>query len=215
MNQITQARDISLESLRNQFGLQAISSQNFFDDFFGEGQTALPDLTDLERQQLDRVQQNYLNLVEYGNFSEETVKMVVLSPLLDLAEFYQAPFSLHTEKSVEIVSIDEGLTVRGKIDVLVAKQHFWVLVIESKSTQFDVLSALPQALAYMLNAPNPETPVYGLLVNGREFVFIELKHQPMPTYVRSFALSLERDNELTQILQMLKVIRDRVLNIES
>ncbi len=44
---------------------------------------------------------------------------------------------------------------------------------ESKNTQFDVVSALPQALAYMLAAPNPETPVYGLLVNGREFVFIK------------------------------------------
>ncbi|MEO1404811.1 MAG: type I restriction endonuclease subunit R, partial [Cyanobacteria bacterium J06635_1] len=81
----------------------------------------------------------------------------------------------------------------------------------SKSTRFDVLTALPQALAYMLNAPNSEKPVYGLLVNGREFVFIKLTHHPISQYARSFALSIERDHELEQVLGTLKLIKQKIL----
>ena len=36
--------------------------------------------------------------------------------------------------------------MRGRIDVLVLKQQFWLLVIESKQTGFSLLTAIPQAL---------------------------------------------------------------------
>lgn len=77
------------------------------------------------------------------------------------------------------------------------------MVIESKSTKFDVVTALPQALAYMLDTPNTEKPTFGLLVNGREFVFIKLIKQ-QPKYARSYALSIEKDSELQQVLSVLK-----------
>ena len=137
--------------------------------------------------------------------------MVVLSPLLDLAGFYQAPFSIATEEPIEISSVDEGTVVKGKIDVLVVKEQFWALVIESKRTQFDVVSALPQLIEYMLDAPDKSQPVYGLLVNGREFVFVELSYHPEPVCARSFALSIEQDEELAQVLAMLKSLRKNVL----
>ncbi len=207
MAQTAQARDVSLEELKSQFGLQPAAQANFLSEWQGE----LSAPSEFEQQQLIRVQQNYLNLSGRKNFSEEAVKMVVLSPLLDLAAFYQSPFGLRTEESVELISEDEGFTVKGKIDVLVFLQQLWVLVIEAKSTQFDVLSALPQALTYLLNAPSREKPAYGLLVNGREFVFVKLTHQPTPTYARSFALSVERSNELEQVLSILKAIRHQVL----
>lgn len=213
MAQITQARDISLEDLKSQFDLQPATPQflsQFLGQFLSERQSELSALSEFE-QQLMRVQQNYLNLSGRKNFSAEAVKMVVLSPLLDLAAFYQSPFGLQTEESVELISKDESFTVSGKIDVLVFLQQLWVRVIEAKSTQFDVLSALPQALTYLLNAPNREKPAYGLLINGREFVFIQLTHQPTPTYARSFALSVERSNELEQVLSILKAIRHQVL----
>ena len=207
MAQTAQARDISLEDFKTQFGLQpAIQA-----DFLSEWQGDLSALSELEQQQLIRVQQNYLNLSGRKNFSEEAVKVVVLSPLLDLAAFYRSPFGFQTEESVELVLEDEGFTVRVKIDALVFLRQLWALVIEAKSTQFDVLSALPQALTYLLNAPNREKPAYGLLVNGREFVFVKLTHQPTPTYARSFALSVERSNELEQVLSILKAIRHQIL----
>lgn len=211
MAQLIQARDISLEELQSQFNLQLASST----DFFSELQTDFPEPTDFEQQRLERVRQNYLNLASRRSFSEEAVKMVVLSPLLDLAGFFQAPFGIQTEESVEITAEDEGVVVRGSIDVLVVKQRLWVLVIETKSKQFDVLTALPQALAYMLNAPNQELPVYGFLVNGREFVFVKLEHRETPIYARSFALSIERESELIQVLRILEYIRQELIENES
>jgi hypothetical protein len=210
MSQLIQARDISLEELQSQFNLQLSS----IEDFFNELQIDFPEPTDFEKQRLERVRQNYLNLASRRSFSEEAVKMVVLSPLLDLAGFFQAPFSIQTEESVEITAEDEGVVVRGSIDVLVVKQRFWALVIETKSKQFDVLTALPQALAYMLTAPNQELPVYGLLVNGREFVFVKLEYQQTPIYARSFALSIEREDELTQVFRTLEVIRQKIIEVE-
>lgn len=211
MAQLIQAKEISLEELQINFGLQLTSQA----DFFCEWREGVHKLAETEKQALNRIGQNYLNLSSRRAFSEETVKMVVLSPLLDLAGFYQAPFGIQTEESVEITAEDDGLIVKGNIDVLVIRQQFWILVIESKSLRFDVLTALPQALIYMLNAPNPEKPVYGLLVNGREFVFVKLTHQPTPTYARSYALSLEREDELAQVLRTLRVIKQKSLEVDG
>jgi hypothetical protein len=134
--------------------------------------------------------------------SEEAVKMVVLSPLLDLAGFYQPPFEIETEASVEISAEDDGIVVKGNIDAPVIQKRLWVFVIESKSTIFDVTVALPQALTYMM-APSPFKRTFGLLVNGREFMFIKLVIQEYPVYARC-ALSIERDRERQQVLSILK-----------
>lgn len=56
----------------------------------------------------------------------------------------------------------------------------------------------------MRRSSNQAQPAYGLLVNGREFVFIQLVHRPTPKYARSFALSIERNDELAQVLGVLK-----------
>ena len=193
------ARDISLYELEEKFGLQLSTDSNFFTEW-----TEIPTLADGEKQAIARVKSNYLNLSKHRLMSEEAVKMVVLSPLLDLAGFYQPPFEIETETSVEISAEDESFIVKGNIDVLVVQKRFWVLVIESKSSKFDVMTALPQALTYMLDCPNAAQPTFGLLINGREFVFIKLIQQEHPWYERSDALSIERDSELQQVLSILK-----------
>ena len=208
MVQIVQAKDITLEELQENFGLQATISP----DFFPEWQENLPSLTDEEKQALDRIKSNYFNLVNHRPLLEEAVKMVVLSPLLDLAGFYQPPFSIKTETSLEITAEDEGIIVRGKIDVLVIHQRLWVLVIESKSTKFDVMEALPQALAYMLNNSRNDKPTFGFLINGREFVFVKLIRADTPAYSRSYALSLERGNDIERVLIVLKHIGQLMIN---
>ena len=208
--QILQAKDISLEELQEYFGLQLTTNP----DSFPEWRENLPHLTDEEKRALERVKSNYFNLVNRRPLLEEAVKMVVLSPLLDLAGFYQPPFSIKTEASVEISAEDEGVIVRGNIDILVIQQRLWVLVIESKSTKFDVMEALPQALAYMLNNPSEVQPTFGFLLNGREFVFVKLTRAEFPQYSRSYALSIERDNELYQVLGVLKRIGQLMISSE-
>jgi hypothetical protein len=200
MTPIIQARDISLYELEEKFKLELATNT----DFFREWIENLPLLTDAEKLSLERVKSNYFNLTKRRLMSEEAVKMVVLSPLLDLAGFYQPPFDIETETSTEISAVDENLILKGNIDVLVLNKRLWVLVIESKSTKFDVITALPQAIGYMLNTPNVGQPTFGLLVNGREFVFLKLILQENPKYSRSYALSIEKENELQQVLAVLK-----------
>ncbi|MDJ0797578.1 MAG: type I restriction endonuclease subunit R [Calothrix sp. MO_167.B12] len=202
-----QARDISLYELKEKFGLQLVTNA----DFFAEWTNDLPSLSDAENLSLERIKSNYLNLTQHRPMSEEAVKMVVLSPLLDLAGFYQPPFEIETEKSTEISAVDDSIILKGNIDVLVIQKRLWILVIESKSTKFDVLTALPQALAYMLDTPNIEQPTFGLLLNGREFVFVKLVQQEKPKYARSYALSIEQDTEFQQVLSVLKRISQLIL----
>lgn len=208
MVQTTQARDISLYELEEKFGLELIIKA----DFFTEWVENLPPLTDIDKSSLERVKSNYLNLSKRRPMSEEAVKMIVLSPLLDLAGFYQPPFDIETEKSIEISAEDESIIVKDNIDVLVLQKRLWVLVIESKSTKFDVITALPQALAYMLNTPNVQQPTFGLLLNGREFVFVKLVKQEKPKYARSYALSIEKENELQQVLSILKRLSELIVS---
>jgi hypothetical protein len=114
MVQTTQARDISLYELEEKFGLELITKA----DFFTEWVENLPPLADIDKSSLERVKSNYLNLTKRRPMSEEAVKMIVLSPLLDLAGFYQPPFDIETEKSIEISAEDESVIVKGNIDVL-------------------------------------------------------------------------------------------------
>ena len=100
MVQSKPAKSVKLADLRLQFGLQRTEAA----EFFLEGLEALPELTEIERARLDRVRQQYLYLLEYPVL-EGIVKMVVLSPLLELAEFYQEPFRVEEETSVQVSAI--------------------------------------------------------------------------------------------------------------
>ena len=201
MVQVIQAQNINIVYLEEKFGLRLTESDQFFTEWLDN----LPGITDLEKQYLDRVKTNYLSLVKRRPISEEMVKMVVLSPLLDLADFYRPPFYVETENSIEIALEDEGEIVRGRIDVMVLKHQFWLLVIESKQSGFSLLTAIPQALAYMLANPTPERPAFGLVTNGDDFQFIKLTKQDTPQYALSdkFTLS-KRENELYKVLSILK-----------
>ncbi|WP_211175836.1 hypothetical protein [Brasilonema sp. UFV-L1] len=41
---------------------------------------------------------------------------------------------------------------------LVVQERFWILVVESKRTSIPVPATLPQLLAYMLSAPQKQSP---------------------------------------------------------
>jgi hypothetical protein len=196
------AKDISLYELEEQFGLQPTD-----DPCFTEWLSDSSPVNESDKQALNRVRSNYLNLIKRRFMSEEAVKMVVLSPLLDLAGFYQPPFAIETETSIKISAEDEGVIVKGNIDVLVVQGKLWILVIESKATKFDVMTALPQALAYMLDDPKRDWQTLGLLVNGREFVFVKLTQQDTPQYSLSKAFSiLTPEQDLYDVLHLLKHI---------
>ena len=200
MVQTIPAQDITINDLKTKFNLQQTNERQFF----REWQDNLPELSESEKQLLERIKTNFLNLIEYSPMLENAVKMVVLSPLLDLAGFYQRPLRISTEKQVEIISEDEGTIIKGKIDVLVLQEQLWILVIEAKKAQFSLEPGIPQALAYMLDHPHPEKPIFGLVTNGSNFIFIKLIKQERSLYALSDEFTLRRANDLYIVLSILK-----------
>ena len=199
MVQAIPASQITLPDLQDSFGLTRSDDEQFF----SEWQTDLPKLTAAEQQAIAEVKAEYRHLSQYSML-EPMVKMVVLSPLLRLATFYQPPFYLAAEKEVAIASEDEGLVVRGRIDLLAFSPPFWVTVIESKQVAYSVETAIPQALAYMLGSPNGSQPTFGFVSNGSTFRFLKLVAQPQPYYGQSDLFAIDSRNDLAVVLQILK-----------
>jgi len=200
----TAIEKVTLYDLEQTFSLQETHDPTFF----WECQENLPPLTAAEQQRLERVQAAYTNL-ERRSVLENTVKLAVIAPLLDLAGFFLPPFYVDTEKEVQISIDDRGIQLRGRIDILVLKQQIWVLVIESKRAELSLKVGIPQALSYMLAAPSieqqyPRQPLYGLVTNGSSFMFLKLLRQPQTLYARSREFLLNQDDGLGKTLQIMK-----------
>jgi len=201
------AEKLTLYDLEKSFNLTLCDRPNFFPEW----QSTHLNISDRDKEQLDRIKANYLHLSK-RLMLEEMVKMVVVSPLLDIAGFYQPPFYSVAEKSIKVSVKDENLTIRGKIDVLVLQDRFWILVIESKQVGVSLQKGIPQALAYMLANPNPAKDVYGMVTNGSNFIFLKLGWQDQPMYGTSDEYTLMRhENDLYEILQILKTIGNAII----
>jgi hypothetical protein len=199
----------SLSLVEEKFGLVESSDEQFFSEWFEN----LPQLNDSQKQALDRLKQRFLAHRKRGELSEGAVDRLLVSPLLDLAGLYESRFKVDPEVPVEIFLEDEDELYRGRIDVLVIENCFWVLIVEEKTTRIATESALPQGLTYMANKPNLEKPVFGLVTNGYTFTFIKLQQRKQREYAFSDSFSLlSRQNKLYNVLQILKRIGDDLGN---
>jgi hypothetical protein len=203
MVQAIAAEKVTLEILQDRFGLL----QSHESGFFTEWQNDLPDLTSDELARLSRMQQIFENLLLRSPV-EEVVKLTILSPLLDIAGFFLPPFQMGAEESIEITAEETGyeekLVLRGRLDVLVFRRQFWVMAIEAKRMGFSLRAGLPQLLAYMLANPRPEYPLYGLVTNGSNFLFLKVMQSPQPIYAKSREFVLENPGDLEMVLRILK-----------
>jgi hypothetical protein len=180
-------------------------------DFFPEWKITHLIISENQKDQLDSIKTNCLHLSK-RLMLEETVKNVVLLPLLSIAELDQPPFYSIAKKSVKVSVKDEKLTIRGKIDVLVMQDRFWILVIESKQAGVSLQKGIPQALTYMLADPNRQKDVYGMVTNGSNFIFLKLSWRDKPIYGISDEYTLMRhENDLYAILQILKTIGTAII----
>jgi len=144
-----------------------------------------------------------------GNLTEGTVTLLIGSPILEKAGFYDYPYKMRGEASIEIVfdADEEEETLKGRIDILVLQNHFWIILLESKRTTISVMSALPQTLAYMMANPQPHKPIFGMMTNGDGIIFVKLTQQDTPQYDISRVFSpAPLRNELYTVLQVLKRI---------
>jgi hypothetical protein len=209
MAQTFQAKEITLRDLIVKFGIQLVEDEQFF----WEWQDNLPELTPFDSQLLDKVKSGFVNLLNYPPLLEDVVRMAVLDPILFIGDFYLAPFYVKSEESVDIISDDEGVIVKGKIDTLVLKDQLWVMVVESKKAAFSIEEGLAQILAYMLGNPHPEKPSFGMITTGGSFVFVKLVKGEVPQYSLSRVfITRNPGNELYEVLRILNRLSQLVNN---
>lgn len=203
MVQTLQATDVTLSDLIEKFDLQLVQD----DRFFTEWQAVLSDLTNVEKQFLDRIKDGYFNLINYPPLLEKAIQFAVVAPILFLAGFYLPPYQIKTEKSIEIAVENEDTIICGQIDILLLKERVWLLVIESKRAAFSIEAGLAQLLAYMLANPDSTGPSYGLITSGGSFIFVKLVQAKPPQYATSNEFNIRnRGNQLYEVFKILKHI---------
>ncbi len=191
----------SLAEVEQRFNLARSEDLNFF----MEWQEELPTVTSEERSALSILYRRLNYHRADGELLEGTVTLLVASPLLALAGFYDPPYKLTSEATVEITVDDGEEILKGRLDALILQNQLWVLVLEAKKTAVPLRSALPQLLTYLMAKPETEQPLFGVLTNGDEVVFVKLKKDDTQHYDLSRAFSLYTvSSELTNAFQVLK-----------
>lgn len=145
MTQTVEAKNIDLRYLIDNFGIQLVLDEQFFNEW----QEYLPEITQLDKQLLDKVKAGYFNLLNFPPLLEDVVRMAIIDPILFIGDFY-----VKSEESVDIAVSDEDVIIKGKIDTLVFYNQLWVMIIESKKASFSIEEGLAQMLAYMLASPD-------------------------------------------------------------
>ena len=89
--------------------------------------------------------------------------------------------------------------------------------VKSKPARLDVTAGIPQALTYLLSAPNLQSSCYGMVTNGREVLFLKCdRQQDQPQYMRSPTYQLiENTTERIQVLQGLKQIGTCIADLKG
>lgn len=199
---ITEAITTLAEADRR-FGLMRSEDESLFPEW----QTDLPELSGEERSALDVLRRQYLYQRSEGQLLEGTVTLLLVSPLLNIAGFYDPPFRVRAEESVQLVLEDSEEILQGRLDVVVLLNQLWVIVLESKKTALSVWTALPQTLAYLMANPFPNQPGFAVMTNGDEILFMKLLPGVQRCYVLSRIFSpFTSGRELYAVLQILKRI---------
>jgi hypothetical protein len=208
----------SLEDIEKTFGSIQSTDRNFFTEWRME----LPSLSETELPALDLLRDRFRYQRKIGPVAEGAVNAIVISPLLALAGFYDAPFHLRSEASVSVnvtIETDDesgeqpSETLRSRMDFLVLQDRFWQVVIESKETTFDIEMGVPQLLTYMMGTPSIQRSLFGMVSNGNHFMFVKLQRFPSRgstakiEYGFSNTFSMLSDqNQMQDVLQILKRI---------
>jgi hypothetical protein len=203
MLQTLRDKNATIRDLIDQFGLQSVEE----DDFFPEWQEDLPEITEQEKQFLNKVKEGYWNLLESPPLLGKPIQIAILGPMLFLGNFFLPPFRIQAECSIEISVEDEGDMIYGQLDILRIKERLWVMAIESERFSFSTIAGYSQLIGHMLfNLPDNK-PGYGLVVTGGQFLFIKLINNEVPKYALSNTFcTFNGSSELYKVFRILKRI---------
>lgn len=201
MTEVIAIEKLTLHDVKKKFNLQLFEGTSFF----SEWQTSLPKLIDFEKARLAHIRRIYRNF-EARSALENTVSLTIVSPLLDAVGLFLPPFYVETKKSVKVISQDEEVAIKGRLNIAIIQDTIWVLTIEAERARFSLIVGLPQVLSYMLATPTPQKQLYGMVTNGRNFVFVKLDRavSSRPVYAQSKEFILDQDDDLEQILRIVK-----------
>lgn len=197
----------TLREAHERFNLCRVTNEHFF----LEWQDNLPELTTQEITTLTQLKNRYLYYLEEGEISEGTANIIMISPLLNALGLCDPPYRIRGEQWMRLAletDTESGSTIlEGRIDALTLQNALWLLVVEGKRGGFNVLQAIPQALAYMMGSPNPDRPVFGLVTNGYDYLFLKLIKGNNPRYALSdnFTLLSDETNNLLRVARILKL----------
>jgi len=204
---ILNARNLSLEDISRLFGFQKQYNDSF------SNLLSIELLTDIEQQELKQIQNNFDRYLTAGKVSEGQVKFLVLAPLLRLAGFYRYPIEMSLEENIADIEVeDEDIKIKGRFDILAVSKakhttsqaYFWILLIESKNSQIDIYTGLPQLLTYAYKSLDNQKSVWGLTTNGMSYQFVYIQQGNPPVYhlmpLLNF-MELPRANDLLQVLK--------------
>jgi hypothetical protein len=197
------ADKVDLRFLIEHFNLKYVQDLSFFSEWQGD----LPIVTPEQKSDLDFIKQGYLNLLDYPPLPESAVQVAVLGPTMFLGRFFLPPFHVRGEKSIKIENEDHGVKVNGKLDILLLRENFWVMAIESKRSEFSLEAGRAQILSYMLANPDVDRPSYGLVTSGGSFTFLKLTRGETNHYSLSRIFEvINPGNELYDVFAILKKI---------
>ncbi|MCC5619972.1 restriction endonuclease subunit R [Nostoc sp. CHAB 5715] len=206
---IIDPRNLSLEEVHRLFGFQEQYSDSF------SNYLSLEPLTELEQQELLQIRNDFDRYLTAGKVSEGQVKFLAVAPLLRLAGFYRYPIEIVLEENIAEIEVeDEDIKIKGRFDILAVsnakhtkpQRYFWVLLIESKNSQVDISTGLPQLLTYSYKNLDNQKSVWGLATNGRSYQFVYLEQGNPPIYYLLPELNLMERERSSQLLQVLKAI---------
>lgn len=153
-----------------------------------------------------------LDARETGVLPRDLLNAVQLDSLRIQETYNDDPLHIQSEVSVEIATEGEEEEIRGRIDVLVLKDRFWILALEAKHSDFDVNVAVGQALAYMLANSEAGQLTFAMVSNGQSFLFLKLTKASHPQYANSRLFSLVNPGiDLYEVLKVMKRIGQAIV----
>ncbi|MEH1806041.1 restriction endonuclease subunit R [Nostoc sp.] len=206
---ILNARNLSLEEVQRLFSFEEQYSNSF------SNYLSLEPLLEVEQQELLQIRNDFRRYLTAGKVSEGQVKFLAVAPLLRLAGFYRYPIEIVLEENIADIEVeDEDIIIKGRFDILAIskakhtklQRYFWVLLIESKNSQIDISTGLPQLLTYAYKNLDNQKSVWGLATNGRSYQFVYIEQGNPPIYYLLPELNLMERERSSQLLQVLKAI---------